>query len=1032
MNRDRDILFGIVAGERGYLSRQELLAAVNDWREHQHERFGNFLVATGRLTVEQREAVERLVEGDVHGDGTRGNATTSIRAGLEAQIRAALAGGLGATVAPPAATLAADEAAQAASPEVRSAVGSEAARRFRILRQHALGGLGEIFVAHDQELNRQVALKRIRGDDVDTPANRARFMVEAEVTGGLEHPCIVPVYSLGTSDDGRPFYVMRFIHGESLREAIKAFHAGDGGKASLRSLALRQLLTRFIEVCNAIEYAHSREVLHRDVKPENIMLGTYGETVVVDWGLAKTLHAPASENVPPDASPPVDLPPSPSSAMGNKTGANNGSTLTTDGDRSPRSPGQDPPTSAAPQPSTRHATTPTQFGSALGTPGYMSPEQAAGRLDEVGPATDVYGLGSTLYCLLTGKPAFDDPNLARVLEQVRQGRFSRPREVNHQVPLALEAICLKAMAVRPADRYPSPRALATDIERWLADERVSVYRPPWHERLWRWGRRHRRGVSAAGAVLAIVTVVSTSAALVVQSAKMQVEDERDTAKLALQAEQRAERAARQALTAERAAKEDARRTIDNYVSLVTGDEMLKEERAQPLRQRLLRDALTYYEDLIQKYGDEELVRRDLAGAILHVGRINQETGSKQDALRAFEHGADILKQLVDRYPEEDSYRADLAFAHRNVGILQGELSRPEEALNRLRDAVQVQEVLVRRSADVVAYRRELATCYARLADQEEDLRRDDDALAHAEQALGIRTELKQKSPDEADLAADLAASRQSLAIFHAKRERWPLARENFEEALRIRSDLSRRHGDVDRYQVDLAATWNGLGALDTQTNQLDRGESEFLESLGVRERLAEDHPTVTEYQQMLAVTCKNLGLLKGKLKQWPESLDYMQRSLATWRRLVKGNPAVDRYQIHLGDTWYDVGSVQLELNRPTDALESFCQARDSKQSLADAKPDSPRYRSALGAAYENVASTLHLLARNDEARSAYQQAIEAQRQALETTPDELHYRRLLAHHYLGLAEVERALDHPEAAQAAEAHAAAINPRGEDE
>jgi len=217
--------------------------------------------------------------------------------------------------------------------------------RFRILRPHAKGGLSEVFVARDTELNRDVALKEIQDRYADDPRHRARFEFEAEITGGLEHPSIVPVYGLGHTADGRPFYAMRFIKGDSLKAAIRGFHEADqqhGRDPGERMLALRALLGRFIDVCDAVAYAHSRGVLHRDLKPGNIMLGRYGQTLVVDWGLAKALDRPeaaASELV---AEPPL-------------------------------------------RPASGSALEPTQAGIAMGTPAYMSPEQARGppaRADE--------------------------------------------------------------------------------------------------------------------------------------------------------------------------------------------------------------------------------------------------------------------------------------------------------------------------------------------------------------------------------------------------------------------------------------------------------------------------------------------------------------------------------------------------------------------------------------------------------------------------------------------------------------------------
>ena len=167
---------------------------------------------------------------------------------------------------------------------------NEPRERFRIIRPHAEGGLGEVSVGEDRELKREVAVKRIKPRFSGDAESLSRFVVEAEVTGQLEHPGIVPIYSLGQSTDGTPFYVMRFIQGQSLKGGIKQYHDAmnaDAPTAQLRML-LRTLLQKLVDVCQAITYAHSRGILHRDLKPGNIMLGKYGETLVVDWGLARS------------------------------------------------------------------------------------------------------------------------------------------------------------------------------------------------------------------------------------------------------------------------------------------------------------------------------------------------------------------------------------------------------------------------------------------------------------------------------------------------------------------------------------------------------------------------------------------------------------------------------------------------------------------------------------------------------------------------------------------------------------------------
>ena len=172
--------------------------------------------------------------------------------------------------------------------------------RFHVLRLHAQGGIGKVSVAYDAELQREVALKQIKPERADDADSRNRFLQEAEVTGRLEHPGIVPVYALGVDDHGRPFYAMRFVRGTSLDEAIRRYHQADTGvRRSSRACALelRQLLDRFADVCHTVAYAHSRGVLHRDLKPANIMLGPFNESLVVDWGLAKVFdRSPVLEN----------------------------------------------------------------------------------------------------------------------------------------------------------------------------------------------------------------------------------------------------------------------------------------------------------------------------------------------------------------------------------------------------------------------------------------------------------------------------------------------------------------------------------------------------------------------------------------------------------------------------------------------------------------------------------------------------------------------------------------------------------------
>ncbi len=293
-NGDRNLLFGILALQMDFISRDALVRAMHAWVLDKAKSLCQILVEQGALSAARCALLEPLVQEHIqqHGDdagkslaavSSVGSAGDVLKQIANPDVQASL------IHLPPAAD---PYATNFPSAGAASAVG----RRFIILRPHAEGGLGKVSVAHDGELNREAALKEIQERHADRPDSRARFLLEAEITGGLEHPSIVPVYGLGTYADGRPFYAMRFIRGDSLKEAIEHFHKTKGSlNTGQRALELRQLLGRFNDSCDAIAYAHSRGVLHRDLKPGNVMLGKYGETLVVDWGLAKPVNGPASK-----------------------------------------------------------------------------------------------------------------------------------------------------------------------------------------------------------------------------------------------------------------------------------------------------------------------------------------------------------------------------------------------------------------------------------------------------------------------------------------------------------------------------------------------------------------------------------------------------------------------------------------------------------------------------------------------------------------------------------------------------------------
>lgn len=352
--------------------------------------------------------------------------------------------------------------------------------RYSKTHPHAEGGLGRVWIAADSELNRKVALKEIQPTHADDPSCRTRFVREAEITSSLQHPGIVPIYGLGCQADGRPFYAMKFVEGKTLKREIDELfddqnvHPYKNVKWRIR---FRRVLNRFLDVCNTIDYAHSRGVIHRDIKPSNIMLGEYGETLVVDWGLAKSIS---------DEETPAQL---------TDTGNNSGDL--------------------------------TMIGTAIGTPAYMSPEQASANDYPVTNRSDVYSLGATLFHLLTGSAPtstqpgnatanreLSDPDGSEFESAKEQQQFSQydqlplPNLLRDTVPRPLSHICLRAMNRDPGARYSSAMELASDIENWLADQPISAYRESPAEKTIRWAKSHP--TTLVSTLVASILVVAAS------------------------------------------------------------------------------------------------------------------------------------------------------------------------------------------------------------------------------------------------------------------------------------------------------------------------------------------------------------------------------------------------------------------------------------------------------------------------------------------------------------------------------------------
>ncbi len=355
--------------------------------------------------------------------------------------------------------------------------------RYDVRGEIARGGMGAILEVWDEDLRRTLAMKVILGPGDEGTASDApsiepdklsRFLEEAQITGQLDHPGIVPVHDLGIDASGRVYFTMPLIKGRDLKEVFALAREGRDGWTRPRALGV------FLRICDAMAFAHSKGVLHRDLKPTNIMVGRFGETYVMDWGLAKVLGRPDRRDVRPRREP---------------TSISGLSIVRTDRHDETS---QDPESPVV-----------TMDGDVVGTPAYMSPEQAQGRTEEIGPHADVYSVGAMLYHMLSGQMPYVGPTERvspyTVLNAVRTGPPARLHVLDPTLSPELCAICEKAMAREPQERYPSMRAMGEDLRNFLEGRVVTAYESGRFARARKWVERNR-GLAALIALSVVLTL----------------------------------------------------------------------------------------------------------------------------------------------------------------------------------------------------------------------------------------------------------------------------------------------------------------------------------------------------------------------------------------------------------------------------------------------------------------------------------------------------------------------------------------------
>jgi tetratricopeptide (TPR) repeat protein len=952
---DRNLLFGAMALQDYLIDAQQLGEICVVWAAKMKTPMADLLKERGWITDEDRRQIEKRMERVLKRHGGDVRASLGAVAGAEArdairmadapEVRKSLSG------LPPAAGYVLLET-MAPPTELQRA-------RYTLSRLHAQGGLGKVWLARDHDLNREVALKEIQPEAAAHPETWRRFLKEAQVTGQLEHPNIIPVYELGRRpEDDQPFYTMRFARGRTMRQAIADHHEQrKQGKAD--ALALHRLLQAFASICQAIGYAHTRGVIHRDLKPENVVLGAFGEVLVLDWGLAKVSDEPEEEG--PHKS--VEI-------------------------------------------SAEARSDQTRAGSQLGTPSYMAPEQAEGRLDLIDPRTDIYGLGGILFEILTGVPPNKGKTTLEVIDAILSGPAPRARSVDSSVPRALDAICAKALAKARNERYKKATELAEDIERWLADEPVAVYRDPLTTRFARWGRRHKRMASGLA-----VFLVSTAAMFALVAYLVNLERARTEVQRQLAAANGAK-----AIANFRLANEAA----DGMLMEVGDVELADIPQMETVRKKLLAKAKASYEKFLEQKGDEPVVHWGAGRAEARLGNVLDLLGDSKDADAAYSHAIAVLKPLAADDPDNADYRRDLAYAYNGRGILWKKLNRFRDAEADLTEAIRLRKALADASSATVDDRQALAfsryqlgAVLARVAGRR---REQEDAYREAVEAQNGLVAAQRARPE---LRATLGRFLNNLGMLLAS-DRSDDAAKTFREALAIENALVEQSPAFPGSRWQLARAANNLGALLARSPvKTDEPALLYQRARALLESLSAEFPSIPQYRRELSSVYFNLATDELKSGHREAALRDFRKAAELLAALTRDHADVVDYRQKASAASIQVYALLAEQNR-TDADRQLREALDGQDALVGKYPDVTEYADSAGRDYYIVARMLAARKDYPAALRYIAPAIKYHRAVLAKLPSDRPAKGRLAEDLLVLAQASlSAGDHAATATAAD-------------
>ena len=793
-------------------------------------------------------------------------------------------------------------------------------------KEIARGGMGRIVAAEDQRLGRPVALKELIEP---SPDQLGRFQREALITARLQHPGIVPVYEAGQWPTGEPFFAMKMVQGRPLDQVI----------AETKTLQDRlALLPRIVAAVDAIAYAHSRRVIHRDLKPANVLVGDYGETVVIDWGLAKDLDD--------------------TNAMESA-------------ERAPRSSSEKKPKSET----TTGSSTLTIAGAVMGTPAYMAPEQARGEpLDQ---RADVFALGAMLYHLLAGVPPYNARTATDVIAAAALGRVVPLLDREKHAPPDLVAIVNRAMAQEPSDRYPHAGELAEELRRFLTGQLVESHRYTALQKLGRFVKKHRAAVTISAASLVAFGVLGTLAI-------RRIVVERD--------------AARQAREIAVTRREAAEKLIDRMLSDVK--ERLQQIGRLDILSNLGGEIRDYYGTLSRMPGGMPEDDNDrMALAVDIVGVAERESGRLEQALKTWtDTRAKLVASVGDSHdPATLLRRRMIARFDFEIGTVHQQRGKVPAAITAFTLAKKEFDTLhaeAPKDRDVLL---QAADTHDKLGDLLRNEGKIDAAFEEYSEAKSEREQAGSQAssrPSEEVLA--LSTSHTKLGSVYQARGDSATALEEYKSALRLRQTLL--EGQPDNVEViekvlDVRAT---LAELQAQIGDDTSAIQTYKDAVPIMEMLARRDPTNTSWKRQRGNLLADLGFAMLDTGDFKGGLDQLQIALDLQKELVAKDPKSQPWQGDVSRSLTRAGDGRMYLGEIDKAIERYQLALEIRQRLVKSDPASAPYRRSVAWSYSKLANAYAFKADLASAIAAHEEALSLRAQLVAEAPAHSGFKNELA------------------------------------